>query len=72
VKHKLYIGDGKQVLYAEAHLHRPIVSLDTKECPLCSAVIRLCRDGTMRCNRCWWYQGIAEAIGSIVSESEEK
>ena len=32
----------------------------TKSCPVCGENIELQPDGTVRCVKCWWWQGLAE------------
>lgn len=32
----------------------------TRSCPHCGEDIRLAPDGTVRCTKCWWWQGLSE------------
>lgn len=37
-----------------------IVIGSTKSCPHCGEDIKLAPDGTVRCTKCWWWQGLSE------------
>lgn len=37
-----------------------IVIGSTKSCPHCGEDIKLAPDGTVRCTKCWWWQGVNE------------
>jgi len=37
-----------------------IVIGSTRSCPHCGQDIRLAPDGTVRCTKCWWWQGLNE------------
>lgn len=52
----------EQHKWAEEHQGQRIRIMigSTKSCPHCGEDIKLVPDGTVRCTKCWWWQGLSE------------